>query len=175
MSERHSMEPNERIKTAATGAMSAAKSQTVGGAEEHPSPTVVDAHTIEAITAGWPKMSKSAANEIIQKYGRPNEAIPSRLIWYTNGPWKRTVVYRHEIPHNFPQPHTDVVEQFIAVHRLPRAAGEVQRASEVRRQPHRGANCSRGLRALRHGSGQLPDHKHDARDRHREADGRRSA
>jgi hypothetical protein len=43
MSEGHSMEPNERIKTAATGAMSAAKSQTVGGAEENPSPTVVDA------------------------------------------------------------------------------------------------------------------------------------
>jgi hypothetical protein len=37
------MEPHERIKTAATGAMSAAKSQTVGGAEENPSPTVVDA------------------------------------------------------------------------------------------------------------------------------------
>jgi hypothetical protein len=113
MSERHSMEPNERIKTAATGAMSAAKSQTVGGAGENPSPTVVDAQTVEAIIADWPKMARSAADEIIKKYGQPNEAIPSRLIWYNNGPWKRTVVYRHEIPHNFPQPHTDVVEQFI--------------------------------------------------------------
>jgi hypothetical protein len=110
------MEPSERIKTATTGAMSAAKSQTVGGAEENPSPTVVDAQTVEALIADWTKMAKSAADEIIEKYGQPNEAIPSRLIWYDNGPWKRTVVYRHEIPHNFPQPHTDVVEQFIDYH-----------------------------------------------------------
>ena len=119
------MEPNERIKTAATGAMSAAKSQTVGGAEENWSPTVVDAQTVEALTADWPKMAKSAANEIIEKYGRPNEAIPSRLIWYGNGPWKRTVVYREEIPHNFPQPHTDVVEQFIDYHVPPEKLGEL--------------------------------------------------
>ena len=55
MSERHSMEPNERIKTAATAAMSAAKSQAVGGAGENPSPTMVDAQSVEAIIADWPK------------------------------------------------------------------------------------------------------------------------
>ena len=125
MSERHSMEPTERLKTAATGAMSAAKSQTAGGAEENPSPTVVDAQTVEALVADWPKMAKSAADEIIKKYGQPNEAIPSRLIWYDNGPWKRTVVYRHEIPHNFPQPHTDVVEQFIDYHVPPEKFSEL--------------------------------------------------
>ena len=80
MSERHNQEPSERIKTAATAAMSAAKSQTVGGEGENPSPTVVDEQTVEAIIAGWPKMARSAANEIIDKYGQPHEAIPSRLI-----------------------------------------------------------------------------------------------
>jgi hypothetical protein len=116
MPERPNQSSSERVKTAATGAMSAAKSQTVGGAEENPSPTVVDAQTVEAIIADWPEMAKSAANKTIEKYGLPNEAIPSRLIWYGNGPWKRTVVYRHEIPHNFPQPHTDVIENFIDYH-----------------------------------------------------------
>ncbi len=125
MSERHSLAPNERIKTAATGAMSAAKSQTVGGAEENPSPTWVDVPTVEAIIGDWPKMARSAANEIIEKYGLPNEAIPSRLIWYNNGSWKRTVVYRHEIPHNFPQPHTDVIEQFIDYHVPPEKFSEL--------------------------------------------------
>ncbi|MGE0760807.1 MAG: hypothetical protein AB7O38_27605 [Pirellulaceae bacterium] len=48
-----------------------------------------------------------------EKYGRPNEALQSRLIWYANGPWKRTIVYRDEVPHNFPKPHTDLLEQFI--------------------------------------------------------------
>lgn len=70
-------------------------------------------------------MAKCAANEIIKKYGRPNEANPKRLIWYDNGPWKRTVVYRHEIPHNFPQPHTDVVEQFIDYHVPPEKFSEL--------------------------------------------------
>lgn len=121
MSERPNQSPSERIKTAATGA----KSQTVGGAEENPSPTVVDAQTVETLIVDWPKMAKSAANETIEKYGQPNEAIPSRLIWYNNGPWKRTVVYRHEIPHNFPQPHTDVVENFIDYHVPPEKFSEL--------------------------------------------------
>ena len=107
------MEPQDRIKTVAIGAMSAAKTQTVGEAGEQPTQTVVDAQTVEAIIADWPAMSKSGANEIIKKYGPPNEAIPSRLIWYNNGPWKRTIVYRDEVPHNFPNPHSDVVESFI--------------------------------------------------------------
>lgn len=42
----------------------------------------------------------------------PNEATPSRLIWFDNGRWKRTIVW-DEVPHNFPKPHTDVLEQFV--------------------------------------------------------------
>ena len=86
---------------------------------------MVDAQSVEALIADWPKMAKSAADEIIEKYGLPHEAIPSRLIWYNNGPWKRTIVYRHEIPHNFPQPHTDVVEQFIDYHVPPEKLSEL--------------------------------------------------
>ena len=58
-------------------------------------------------------MSQKSANQMIDKYGPPNEAIASRLIWYNNGPWKRTIVYRDEVLHNFPQLHSDVLEQFI--------------------------------------------------------------
>lgn len=50
---------------------------------------------------------------MIDRYGPPDEATPSLLIWYGNGPWKRTIVYRDEVPHNFPKPHTDLLEQFI--------------------------------------------------------------
>jgi hypothetical protein len=110
------MEPQERIKTAATGMMSALKTQTLAEAGEQPTHAVVDAQTIDAIIADWPAMSMRAAKEILKKYGRPNEATPSRLIWYNNGPWKRTIAYRDEIPHNFPQPHSDTVEQFIDYH-----------------------------------------------------------
>ena len=110
------MEPAERLKTVAVGAMSAAKTQTVDAGEEKPTATLVDAATVEAIISEWPKMSQKGAQEIIGKYGLPNEATPSRLIWFKTGPWKRTIVYRDEIPHNFPQPHSDVIEQFIDYH-----------------------------------------------------------
>ncbi len=46
------------------------------------------------------------------------EATPSRLIWSETGPWRLTIVYRDEVPHNFPKPHTDLLEQF-AAYRVP--------------------------------------------------------
>jgi hypothetical protein len=72
-------------------------------------------------------MSKKSAQQTIEKYGPPNEAIASRLIWYNNGPWKRTIVYRDEVPHNFPQPHTDVIENFIDYQVPPQMFSELAR------------------------------------------------
>nr|WP_165767993.1 hypothetical protein [Virgibacillus indicus] len=51
--------------------------------------------------------------KIIEKYGVPQEATASRLIWHNNGPWKRTIVHRDAVPHNFPTPHPDFLEQTI--------------------------------------------------------------
>jgi hypothetical protein len=107
------MEPKDRLKTVAANLASATKAQTVETGGEKPTRTLADAGIVEAVLAIWPAASKNAAAEIMAKYGPPNEAVPSRLIWYDNHPWKRTVVYRDEIPHNFPQPHGDVVEQVI--------------------------------------------------------------
>ncbi|MBA3714951.1 MAG: hypothetical protein H0W76_21230 [Pyrinomonadaceae bacterium] len=106
------MKPADRLKTVAIGAASAAK--TAGQqAGEQPTTTVVDMQTVERIAANWPMMSQAAVKEIVGKYGAPNEAMESRLIWYNNGPWKRTICYRDEVPHHFPNPHSDVVECFI--------------------------------------------------------------
>ncbi len=33
--------------------------------------------------------------------------------WGKTGPWKRTIVYAQEFPHEFPAHHTDVMQQFI--------------------------------------------------------------
>lgn len=106
---------------------SAIKTQTVGEAGEQPTPTYADLETVRAIIGEWPAMSTKSANQTIEKYGPPNEAIPSRLIWYNNGPWKRTIVYRDEVPHNFPQPHTDVIENFIDYHVPPEKFSELAR------------------------------------------------
>jgi hypothetical protein len=68
---------------------------------------------VKNIIINWPADTREIAQNIINKYGEPNEATPSMLIWHNNGPWKRTIVYRDAVKHNFPFPHKDVVEQFI--------------------------------------------------------------
>ncbi|MGQ0714781.1 MAG: hypothetical protein ACT4PJ_13780 [Gemmatimonadaceae bacterium] len=69
--------------------------------------------SVDALTRGWPAKSREAATSMAQKYGQPAEQTPTMLVWHNTGPWKRTIVYREEIPHSFPKPHTDLLEQFI--------------------------------------------------------------
>lgn len=68
---------------------------------------------VEQILSHWESKPLEGAKAIIQKYGYPQEASMSKLIWYNNGPWKRTVVNRNTVPHNFPTPHVDFLEQTI--------------------------------------------------------------
>jgi hypothetical protein len=68
---------------------------------------------VKNIILNWPCDAREIAQNIISKYGEPDEASPSMLIWFNNGPWKRTIVYRDTVKHNFPVPHVDGVEQFI--------------------------------------------------------------
>lgn len=63
--------------------------------------------------AGWPKLSMAVASDLITQYGLPKESNDRELIWYDNGPWKRTVLHREEVQHNFPLPHKDVLEQTV--------------------------------------------------------------
>ena len=67
----------------------------------------------DEIIQSWPEMPKMAARTLIAQYGQPHELTASQLIWHENGPWKRTILYRDEIPHHFPKPHTDFLEQVI--------------------------------------------------------------
>jgi hypothetical protein len=107
------MEPTERLKTAATAMVSDLKAQTITEPDEAAAKTLADMDMVESLTKDWPALPAKAAHQTIWQYGAPNEATASRLIWYNNGPWKRTIVYREEIPHDFPAPHTDVIEQAI--------------------------------------------------------------
>lgn len=104
-----------RLKLAAT-AMAANKKLHAIGREERAATDIVDSDLVKGIIEGWPATSKLAAENTMKFYGPPNEATPSQLIWFTNGPWKRTIAFRDEVPHDFPEPHTDVLEQFIDYH-----------------------------------------------------------
>jgi hypothetical protein len=106
-------EAKERLEVAVTGTMAAQKIEAGGKAGERGTRAVADAAAVKALIKDWPPMSVKAAEQTLDKYGPPNEATASRLIWFDNGPWKRTICYRDEVLHNFPAPHTDVIEQFI--------------------------------------------------------------
>ncbi|MFN2632659.1 MAG: hypothetical protein ABR610_04505 [Thermoanaerobaculia bacterium] len=62
---------------------------------------------------GWPKAAQEAAAFMTGKYGAPAAATPDMLVWGKAGPWKRTVIYKVEHPHEFPAHHTDVMQQWI--------------------------------------------------------------
>jgi hypothetical protein len=68
------------------------------------------------ILSEWHGGQQRIARSIIEKYGQPDEAIPSQLIWHKNGPWKRTIIHREAAHHNFPMQHGDFVEQIIDYH-----------------------------------------------------------
>lgn len=67
----------------------------------------------DEVIESWPDAPKEVAKEMVAKYGEPDEVTPSHVIWHNNGPWKKTTVYRDEIEHKFPKPHTDLLEQSI--------------------------------------------------------------
>jgi hypothetical protein len=83
--------------------------------------------TVDELTRDWPKTPREAAQTVMRKYGPPDEASPEMLVWLGNGPWKYTVLWRQEVPHDFPTPHHDVLQQFIDYRVPPDAVTELAR------------------------------------------------
>lgn len=75
----------------------------------------IDRASIDEILAAWPAKPKAVAYQVMKKYGMPNIAGAEMLVWHENGPWKRTTVFREEVPHYFPKVHTDLLEQVIEI------------------------------------------------------------
>jgi hypothetical protein len=70
----------------------------------------------QAIIESWPKAPQEGARQLLEQYGPPNEATPTKLFWYRKEPWKRIVVTSDVITHNFPAPHSDYLTQWIDYH-----------------------------------------------------------
>jgi hypothetical protein len=62
---------------------------------------------------GWSDASKMAVMMMKKNYGEPAEKTADMMMWNNTGQWKRTVVYAKEFKHDFPLPHTDVMQQWI--------------------------------------------------------------
>jgi hypothetical protein len=98
------------LRAAADGVTHEAKGelQTAMGEREQ-----VGRAEVEKIIENWPQPQKRVAEQMIERYGPPNEATPTKLFWYGNGPWKRTEITSDAVAHNFPAPHTDFLTQVI--------------------------------------------------------------
>jgi hypothetical protein len=108
------MGTSERIATLA-GAMTDAKKHQAKGEHETEDGTrsTIDLGTVETLIAGWPDAPKRGAWQMLEQYGPPNEATPTKLFWYRAGPWKRIIVTSDVVTHNFPSPHSDFLTQYI--------------------------------------------------------------
>ena len=72
-----------------------------------------DRASLDKILAGWPERPRLGAQQMLSKYGAPQEATAERLIWHRMGPFKRITVTKSEDHHDFPMPHMDYIEHTI--------------------------------------------------------------
>lgn len=104
----------ERMATVGGAAMDAMKHKSLGEHEtEHGAHQRVARADVERLVEDWPDAPKKGALEMLERYGPPNEATPTKLFWYGNSPWKRTVITSDILVHNFPAPHSDFLTQWI--------------------------------------------------------------
>jgi hypothetical protein len=68
---------------------------------------------VEKVISGWPRASQEAVKFMTRKYGPPAAVANEMIVWGKTGPWKRTIVFAREYPHEFPAHHTDVMQQYI--------------------------------------------------------------
>ncbi len=108
------IDTRERVGILA-GAMTDAMSHAARGEHEteHGARRRVDLANVESLIESWPEAPKTIARKMIEQYGAPNEATPTKLFWYRNGPWKRTELTSDVVLHNFPSPHSDFLTQYI--------------------------------------------------------------
>ncbi len=108
------IETSERMATIARASADAMKHKAQGEHEtEEGARYTVPLSQVEAILVSWPKAPKEGARQMLEQYGPPNEATPTKLFWYNNGPWKRTLITSDVLIHNFPAPHSDFLTQWI--------------------------------------------------------------
>lgn len=69
--------------------------------------------SVQDATTDWPKDQQDRAQQLIDKYGQPQQVTTTHLTWFGNGPWKRTTLYKSSVQHDFPKPHKDFLKQAV--------------------------------------------------------------
>ena len=105
----------ERMKALATVKTAAEKLKSTGApAAEFGQEERVCLDTARSIVDRWPEAPKMTATQLLEHYGPPHEATPSKLFWYQTGPWTRMELTADHVLHNFPTPHVDYFTQFVS-------------------------------------------------------------
>ena len=68
----------------------------------------------EAAIRNWPRRSRAVASFMIKKYDEPNSSDANSLVWYNNGQWRKTVVYRRPPRNVAGSRGDDILEQTIS-------------------------------------------------------------
>jgi hypothetical protein len=106
--------PHERMATTLRAVVDGVAQQVKGEHEgEEAARQTVDRVEAERIIESWPEAQKNIGRQMLDKYGPPNEATPTKLFWYRNGAWKRTELSRDSVVHDWPAPHSDFFTQTI--------------------------------------------------------------
>jgi len=82
---------------------------------------------VEEVMTEWDSQPREAALKTIARYGPPAEVLPSALVWENSGPWKRIIVNRDTVPHRFPKPHNDLLEEWVSYSVPPEKVSDLAR------------------------------------------------
>jgi hypothetical protein len=81
--------------------------------ESRTAPASAFSQTPEMIIRHWPERAQAIAQVMIEKYGPPNRLSLQALVWYNNGPWQKSVVYRKASARPAARQDNDFLEQTI--------------------------------------------------------------
>ena len=111
------LETSERMATLARASADAMKHIVQGEHEtEEGTGYTMPLSEVAAIIERCPTAPQEGARQMLEQYGPPNEATPTKLFWYRRGPWKRILITSDVLIHNFPAPHSDFLTQWIDYH-----------------------------------------------------------
>jgi hypothetical protein len=79
-----------------------------------PEPSM-SAEQVKNATKDWPGESQRALSSMLDKYGSPNFVGCSTAMWKDKGPFRRIVVTRNPVDHQFPTTHRDVLAEEAAM------------------------------------------------------------
>jgi hypothetical protein len=107
------------------------------------------------VIRAWPKFARAAARAMIAKYGSPQQFDRDTLVWFHNGPWKRTIVHREALRPSVPGGERGALQQTIGylvpadkIDALRRFNGLIEVSQSAGELSFRSSNESRNFLAL---------------------------